>query len=216
MARTVRARRCRVVGETWMGRVLMRRPRAPAELAAHSGAVAAQRPRSRFLHALRPDPPPLPPRALTAAATTKDSRARCSGAALPQNVIIQLCGRFAIDVDGVPREASLPGRQARLLVACLALHHPHPLTRERLIEALWGDAAPRAQAQALAVLLSKTRRVLGADVLTTGDATVRLSPQVEIDFHAAERGLAEIHAAVGHARWSAVIAAARDIVALHD
>lgn len=35
-------------------------------------------------------------------------------------VRIQLCGRFAVVIDGQPTESRLPGRQGRLLVAYLA------------------------------------------------------------------------------------------------
>jgi SARP family transcriptional regulator, regulator of embCAB operon len=74
-------------------------------------------------------------------------------------VRIQLCGRFAVVVDGQPTESRLPGRQGRLLVAYLATYRAQPVERTVLLEALWPDGGAGA-AGTLTVLLSKVRTLL--------------------------------------------------------
>jgi hypothetical protein len=74
-------------------------------------------------------------------------------------VRIQLCGRFAVVIDGRPAESRLPGRQGRLLVAYLAAHGAQPVERAVVLDALWPEGAAGA-ADSLTVLLSKARPVL--------------------------------------------------------
>lgn len=74
-------------------------------------------------------------------------------------VRIQLCGRFAVVVDGQPAESRLPGRQGRLLVAYLATYRAQPVERTVLLDVLWPDGGAGA-AGALTVLLSKARALL--------------------------------------------------------
>jgi SARP family transcriptional regulator, regulator of embCAB operon len=74
-------------------------------------------------------------------------------------VRIQLCGRFAVVVDGQPIESQLPGRQGRLLVAYLAAHRAQQVERTVLLNALWPDGGAGA-AGPLTVLLSKVRTLL--------------------------------------------------------
>jgi DNA-binding SARP family transcriptional activator len=82
------------------------------------------------------------------------------GAGLAQTRI-QLCGRFALTVDGRRVEDRLPGRQGRLLLAFLAANRDRTLTREDAVEALWADGRDGG----LAPLLSKVRRVVELDGL---------------------------------------------------
>src|SRR5262249_56609100 len=74
-------------------------------------------------------------------------------------VRIQLCGRFAVVIDGRPAESRLPGRQGRLLVAYLAAHRARPVERTILLDALWPEGGDGA-AGTLTVLLSKVRTIL--------------------------------------------------------
>ena len=46
-------------------------------------------------------------------------------------VRIQLCGQFAVVIDGQPAESRFPGRRGRLLVAYLAAHRVQPVERNR-------------------------------------------------------------------------------------
>jgi len=57
------------------------------------------------------------------------------------NARIQLCGRFAVDVDGSRVEDALPGRRGRVLFGYLVLHRGRPVPRDEL---LWpaGDRTP--------------------------------------------------------------------------
>ena len=74
-------------------------------------------------------------------------------------VRIQLCGRFAVVIDGQPAESRLPGRRGRLLVAYLAAHRAQPVERTILLDALWPEGGP-GRAGTLTVLLSKARTLL--------------------------------------------------------
>jgi DNA-binding SARP family transcriptional activator len=87
-------------------------------------------------------------------------------------VRIQLCGRFAVVVDGQPVESQLPGRQGRLLVAYLAAHRAQQVERTVLLNALWPDGGAGA-AGTLTVLLSKVRTLL-APAEIRGRRTVQL------------------------------------------
>jgi DNA-binding SARP family transcriptional activator len=132
-------------------------------------------------------------------------------------VTIELCGQLAVTVDGRRCEAALPGRQGRLAVAHLALSRPHPVTRERLIAALWGEDAPASQSQALNVVLSKLRRALGPEVLlNAGERAVEITPAAEVDLDAAQPALDAAFAARDRADWRAVVEAAGRVEALAD
>jgi DNA-binding SARP family transcriptional activator len=133
------------------------------------------------------------------------------------DVTIELCGQLAIVVDGRRRESALPARQGRLALAYVALQHPRPVTRDGLIAALWGDDAPMARGQGLAVVLSRLRRALGPDVLVTaGDATVALCAGTHVDLADAERQLADMLGAKERSDWVTVLLAAQRLVALDD
>src|SRR5947207_12105731 len=64
-------------------------------------------------------------------------------------VRIQLCGQFAVVIDGRQIESRLPGRQGRLLVAYLATYRAQPVERTVLLEALWPDGGAVAAARSL-------------------------------------------------------------------
>src|SRR4249919_1467159 len=55
---------------------------------------------------------------------------------------VQLCGPFAVELSGRRIDNLFPGRQRRLLFAYLALSRLPAVSRETLMEALWGDARP--------------------------------------------------------------------------
>jgi DNA-binding SARP family transcriptional activator len=87
-------------------------------------------------------------------------------------VRIQLCGRFAVVIDGRQVEPLLPGRQGRLLVAYLATYRAQPVERTVLLDALWPEGGAGA-ASTLTVLLSKVRMLL-APAEISGRRTVQL------------------------------------------
>lgn len=112
---------------------------------------------------------------------------------MAQSARIQLCGRFVVEWDGRAVEASLPGRQGRILLAHLVLRGPHPIGRDELIEALWPRNRPPQAASALNVLVSKTRLVLGPDALTgRSEVRIALPPHARVDV---EEALAALHVA---------------------
>lgn len=106
---------------------------------------------------------------------------------------IQLCGQFAVELHGQRLEQRLPSRQGRLLFTYLALHRSRSVPRDELIDALWPQGPPANPADALTVLLSKLRTVLGADAITG-----RTSPKLALPVDAkvdVEDALAAVHRA---------------------
>ena len=69
-----------------------------------------------------------------------------------------LAGRIAVEAERVViDERHFPGRQGRLLFACLVASHGTPVPRDKLADVLWGDAPPATWDKALSVLASKLR-----------------------------------------------------------
>lgn len=98
----------------------------------------------------------------------------------------QICGRVAVELEGRRVEHEFPGRQGRVLFVYLAANRQRPVERGELIDALWEDHPPTGADGAVRVLLSKLRRVLGAELLpTTGDVQLRLPRDARIDLEAA-------------------------------
>jgi SARP family transcriptional regulator, regulator of embCAB operon len=78
---------------------------------------------------------------------------------------VQLCGPFAVEFGGQPMASDRMSRQARLLLGYLVLCRPQPVSREALIGALWGASPPPSATDALTVVISKLRSVVGAEVI---------------------------------------------------
>ena len=66
-------------------------------------------------------------------------------------------------------EESLPlaGAKQRALLALLLVHANHVLSRDRLIDELWGGEPPETAVQSLQVYVSRLRKLLPADALLT-------------------------------------------------
>ena len=90
---------------------------------------------------------------------------------------------------GVRIEQQLPGHQGRLLVARLATEPGQVIEREALMDVLWPQERPSSDRLALRALVSKTRAVLGADVLETSGQTLwlALEDRDAVDITAVER-----------------------------
>jgi predicted ATPase/DNA-binding SARP family transcriptional activator len=89
------------------------------------------------------------------------------------------------DGDG---EISLGGRKPRALLALLLLHPNEVVPTDRLIDELWGEDSPERAAAALRVNVSRLRKALPQDVLTTRSPgyVLRVEPDA-LDLHRFER-----------------------------
>src|SRR5206468_5255952 len=74
-------------------------------------------------------------------------------------VEITVLGPLELRIDGMA--VPLGGPKPRVLLAMLALHANEVVSRDRLIEALWGDRPPPSVDQSLDTYVSRLRRVLG-------------------------------------------------------
>ena len=103
-------------------------------------------------------------------------------------VRVHLLGRLAVAVDGVAA-TGFARRTAAQLIALLALDPAHRLHRERVMAALWPDAAPEDAANALHKAAHFARRATGrTDAVVLRGEMVSLFPgtSVEVDVDAFE------------------------------
>lgn len=86
------------------------------------------------------------------------------------------------------REVSVGGRKPRALLAGLLLRPNEIVPADRLIDELWGEDSPEDAAAALRVIVSRLRKALPEDVLTTRAPgyLIRVEPD-ELDLHRYER-----------------------------
>ncbi|MCU1345715.1 MAG: hypothetical protein JWL70_1981 [Acidimicrobiia bacterium] len=114
--------------------------------------------------------------------------------------VVQLCGPMVIERRAERLETRLPGRQGRLLFAYLVLNRHRTAGRDELIEAIWHRQAPSATDAALNALISKLRKILGAEVLE-GRSSLRLrlgaDARVDIEWAAEAVHRAESQIALG-------------------
>ena len=116
---------------------------------------------------------------------------------------IQLCGRYAVVIDGSRVEDRLPGRRGRLLFAYLVLNRGRQLPREELLMAGWGADASAEARNALSVLLSKLRHGLGADRLRgRAEIELLLPPATFVDVEAALEGAHRAESRIAEGRWA--------------
>jgi DNA-binding SARP family transcriptional activator len=85
-------------------------------------------------------------------------------------------------------EVSLGGRKPRALLTVLLLHPNEVVSADRLIDELWGEDSPERADAALRVNVSRLRKALPQDVLTTRSPgyVVRVEPD-KFDLHRFER-----------------------------
>ena len=85
-------------------------------------------------------------------------------------------------------EFSLGGPKPRALLAVLLLHPNEVVPADRLIDELWGEDSPEDAAAALRVNVSRLRKALPPDVLTTRSPgyVIRVEPD-QLDLHRFER-----------------------------
>jgi DNA-binding SARP family transcriptional activator len=112
--------------------------------------------------------------------------------------VIQLCGELVVELDGRRREAELPSRQGRLLFAYLVVNRFRPVSRDEAATAIWPEHAPASTDRSLSALLSKLRRVVGADALPGGERLrLALPAGAVVDVEAAVEGVHAAEAALG-------------------
>jgi DNA-binding SARP family transcriptional activator len=80
---------------------------------------------------------------------------------------VRVLGGFS--VDGVT-ERELGSRKARSLLKVLAVARGAPVSVERLVDVLWGDAPPARPTDQVGVLVARLRGVLGTDRIVRSDA----------------------------------------------
>lgn len=122
----------------------------------------------------------------------------------PDETRIQLCGRFVVRLEGQRIEDSLPGSLGQLLFAYLVLNRLRRIDRDQLLIAVYGEEAPADYHARLSVLLSKLRRVVGAEVLT-GRAQIELvlPEDAFVDVEAALEALHRAESHVARGEWAA-------------
>src|SRR5579864_5161725 len=119
-----------------------------------------------------------------------------------QGVRIQICGPLSVERDGQALDARLPGRQGRLLFTYLIVNRHRQVLRDELAEALWREPDPAAVDARLNPLLSKLRRVLGADAVD-GRSTIRLClPDARVDLEAAAEAIHRAESSVAQQDWA--------------
>ena len=115
---------------------------------------------------------------------------------------IQICGSLAVERGDERLEGRLPGRQGRLLFVYLVVNRHRPVPRDQLAEALWREPDPASVDARLNPLLSKLRRVFGADAIE-GRSTLHLSlPDVWVDLEAAVEAIHRAESAVAQREWA--------------
>ena len=72
-----------------------------------------------------------------------------------------------LEVRDGSRVVTLPPGRQRALLAVLLVHANQTLSRDRLIDALWGETPPRTATASLHNVVSRLRRTLGAGLLVT-------------------------------------------------
>jgi peptide/nickel transport system substrate-binding protein len=97
-------------------------------------------------------------------------------------VIFGILGPIEVIAEGRP--LSLGGPRQRALLAFLLLHGNEVVSRDRLIDAVWGDRLPESPGQALDTYISRLRRLLGSERLQRRDAgyLLRVEPgELDLD-----------------------------------
>ena len=101
--------------------------------------------------------------------------------------------------DGAGRPVEIAGARLRSLLMRLAVNAGHWVTTAALVDAVWGDAPPADEANALQTLVSRARRALGdPGVIGSSSAGYRLA--VEPDAVDAARFEAAVQAAAAASR----------------
>jgi DNA-binding SARP family transcriptional activator len=116
---------------------------------------------------------------------------------------VQLCGRLLVRLDGRRVEDALAGTKGQLLFAYFVLNRSRRIDRDELLDAVYGDAATPGHRPRLSVLLSKLRRIVGAELLTGRAAIELVLPAAAfVDVEAALEGLHRAESHIARAEWA--------------
>jgi DNA-binding SARP family transcriptional activator len=115
---------------------------------------------------------------------------------------VQICGALAIERDGQRLDGMLPGRQGRLLFTYLVVNRHRRVPRDEVAEALWREPDPAAVDARLNPLLSKLRRVLGAESVDGRSALRLCLPDVWVDLEAAAEAIHRAESSVAQQEWT--------------
>src|SRR5712691_8004614 len=85
-------------------------------------------------------------------------------------------------------QIEIAGVKRRALLALLLLHANEVVGKDRLVDELWGESAPRTAAASLHNHVSRLRKVLGPEILVTRawGYVLRIEPE-QVDLHRFER-----------------------------
>src|SRR5947208_14793792 len=97
-----------------------------------------------------------------------------------------------LEVRDGDRSLPLAGAKQRALLALLLVNSNHVVSRDRLIDELWGEQPPETAVQSLQVYVSRLRKLLPPDTLLTRPPgyLLEVGPD-ELDLQRFERLLAE-------------------------
>src|SRR5919106_2185318 len=90
---------------------------------------------------------------------------------------LRILGPLAVVVDG--ESVPLGAPKQRALLAALLLHRNQVVSREGLIDAVWGERPPEAAARSLQVYVHGLRRALRSDRIETHRTGYRLRVEPE-------------------------------------
>ncbi len=108
-------------------------------------------------------------------------------------------GPLDVVVDG--GSLRLGGRKQRAVLAQLLLRAGNAVSREQLIDLVWGDESPRTADGSLQVYIHGLRRLLGADRIETSGRSYRLRAEPdELDLKRFESLAARARSALGQGR----------------
>jgi SARP family transcriptional regulator, regulator of embCAB operon len=122
---------------------------------------------------------------------------------LDPEIRIQLCGKLAVNLNGKRIEGGLPGRKGRMLFGYLAVNRTRSLSRDELIEAVWGEEVPASSESDLSAMLSKIRKAIGPEHLE-GRSELRLRFPLDafVDVEAALDAIHRAETFVANAQWT--------------
>src|SRR3954468_13668303 len=106
----------------------------------------------------------------------------------------RILGPLEVEEEG--RILKLGGAKQRGLLALLLLHANEAVSRDRLIDELWGDEPPETVATAIQVHVSQLRKALGHDAIVTQPSgyLIRVG-EGELDLQRFERSVASARTA---------------------